>query len=89
MKEILYTFTRPLAIPNDFSTALLKHSFTFAAIYAEEDYSILTKTSTKVFKSVKTNFFYFLLLPCLTTTMVFLKITCYFTSLKIAIAIAL
>jgi len=43
------TFTRPLAIPSDVSAALLKHSFTFVAIYAEEGYSILTETSTKVF----------------------------------------
>ena len=36
--------------------AALKHSFTFVAIYAE-GYSILTETSTKVFKSVTTIFF--------------------------------
>jgi len=47
---LMNTFTRPLAIPSNVSTALLKHSFAFVAIYAEEGYSILTETSTqKVF----------------------------------------
>jgi len=54
------TSIRPLAIPSDVSAALLKHSFTFVAIYADEGYSnfyiyadegysILTETFRKVF----------------------------------------
>jgi len=43
------TYLRPLAIPSDVSAALLKHVFTFVAIYAEEGYSILTETFKKVF----------------------------------------
>ena len=40
------TFTRPLAIPSDVSTALLKHSFCIRKpFYAEEGHSILTETS--------------------------------------------
>ena len=48
--------TRPLAIPSDVSTALLKHSFAFVTHFiAEEGYSILTKRShAKVFWSVTT-----------------------------------
>ena len=61
------TFTRPLAILSDISTAFLKHSLTFVAIYAEEGYSILTIKSTKVFKSVTTNIFlisYYVIFTC-------------------------
>jgi len=54
------TFIRLLAIPSDDSAALFKQSFTFVAIYAEEDYSILTETSKKVFKSTTTNSYLFL-----------------------------
>jgi len=55
------TFTRPLAIPSDVSVALLKRPFRFIAIHAEEGYSILTETSTKVFKSVTTNFLFLII----------------------------
>ena len=69
------TFTRPLPIPGDVSAALLKHSFAFVSHFiAEEGSSVLTETfSQESFLLSYNKNFYFLLLSCLTTTIVFLN----------------